>query len=170
MTAITINRYVPSQLESKLYTENRVCRILKIKKADIEFVYPCENGCLVGFWTHTKFIPKSEFTALLVGDRKNRSKSLTVTPNAFDSTDYTVRNEDKGTIYRVETYQGYMNCTCRDYENLSNDFNTPKVSCKHIYAVLNNLGYASLKDYIASETVRYQPPEYGLTEMAQGHY
>lgn len=63
-----------------------------------------------------------------------------------------------------------MNCTCKDYENLTNDFGTPKVSCKHIYAVLGHLGHASLNEYVKHNKPLTQPSEYGLTNMGQGHY
>jgi hypothetical protein len=149
MTAL-INRYQPTKLEQKLYTAPRAARILGIKTNQVEFVYPCNDGCLVGLFNDSIFIKKVEFVKLMAGDRQNRSKSLIVTPNAFDDTAYTVRNEDKETTYRVETYQGHMSCSCKDYENLSNDFNTPKVSCKHIYAVLNQLGCTDLREYIES--------------------
>jgi hypothetical protein len=170
MTPITVNRYQPNTLEAKLYTEGRVKRILKIKKADIEFIYPCEGGCLVGIWNDAVFIKKADFLALLSGDRKNRSKGLTVTQDAFNSDFFRVRNDSSNSLYLVSLEAKTVRCECKDWQNQSLDFNTEKVACKHSYAVLFALGYGSLKEYIEHSENRYKPSEYGLTEMAQGHY
>lgn len=41
-----------------------------------------------------------------------------------------------------------LKCSCPDYEISSQVMKTPQVCCKHIYSVLNTLGYGSLKDYM----------------------
>ncbi|MGK7957464.1 MAG: hypothetical protein AB4063_19750 [Crocosphaera sp.] len=162
MTAL-INRYQPTTIETKLYTLSRTCRILKCKKDNIEFIYPTATGVIVGFWTYTKFIEKAKFTALLAGERKNRSKGLIVTENAFDDGTFTVRNESKNTSYIVKQNLDSLPCTCQDFENLSNDFGTNQVLCKHGYAVLNSLGFGTLRDYLQftqDEQQRLEKEEY----------
>lgn len=167
---IKVNRYQPTPLETKLYTVSRAARILKLKREQIEFIYPCKDGCLVGLWNDSIFIQKAEFIKLLSSDRRQRSKALKVTENVFDNTVFTVRNENKGTAYRVETHQDYINCSCKDYDNLSQDLGTKKVSCKHIYAVLGFLGHSSLNEYVEALRIDMNEPEYGIYHMAQGHY
>lgn len=158
MTPIT--RYIPNTLEKKLYTLSRAAKILKIKKDDIEFIYPCNDGCLVGTWNDAIFIKKIEFVKLLGLERKQRSNGLVVTPNAFRDNSYTVRNENKNTLYMVKTNQESIPCTCADYNNLTHDFNSSKVVCKHGYAVLNSLGYGCLKDWIKdNEQWQYEERE-----------
>lgn len=159
MTAITITRYIPTTLETKLYTLTRAAKILGIKTSQIEFIYPMTDGCLIGLWNDSIFIKKVEFVKLLGLERKARSRQLVVTPNAFNDNTYTVRNEGKNTAYRVETYQESISCTCQDYQNLTRDFNTSKVLCKHGYAVLNTLGFASLKEWINDNEQRYEERE-----------
>ncbi len=167
---IKVNRYQPTTLETKLYTVSRAARILKLKRDQIEFIYPCSDGCLIGLWNDSVFISKVEFIKLLSTDRRQRSKALKVTENVFDNTVFTVRNENKGRAYRVEAHQDYINCGCKDYENLSQDLGTNKVSCKHIYAVLGFLGHSSLNEYINHNKPLREPSEYGTYHMAQGHY
>ncbi|MEA5511976.1 hypothetical protein VB715_19570 [Crocosphaera sp. UHCC 0190] len=165
-----INRYKPTALENKLYTVSRAARILKLKSNQIEFVYPCEGGCLIGLWNDAVFIKKADFLGLLSGDRRQRSKALKVTQDLFRSEFYRVRNHDKNSLYMLECHDDNIECECQDYKNLVNDFGNSKVACKHVYAVLSKLGYGTLNDYIKGQEKRYVEPEYGTYCMAQGHY
>lgn len=166
---IKVNRYEPTALETKLYTLNRAARILKLKRDQIEFIYPCSDGCLVGLWNDSVFIPKAEFIKLLSSDRRQRSKSLKAVPNLFNSELFVVRNENKSTVYKLECHEDHIDCECQDYKNLVNDFGHNKVACKHVYAVLTKLNFSSLADYITHREKRYEEPEYGTYNMAQGH-
>jgi hypothetical protein len=168
MTAI--KRYIPNTLETSLYTEGRVKRILKVKSSEIEFIYPCEGGCLVGLFNNAEFIEKEKFLGLLVGDRKIRSKSLAVTQDAFKSDFFRVRNDNSNSLYLVSLEDNYIKCECKDWDNQSHDFNTRRVACKHVYAVLQHLGYGSLRDYLQHSENRYQEPQYSTSHMAKGHY
>jgi hypothetical protein len=93
------------------------------------------------------FFSKKIFKIHFVEWRQKQSKALTAVENAFNPNIYRVRNEGKGTVYTVNFFNGGATCECEDWQNQSQFFGM--ACCKHIYCVLNQLGFTSFRDYIA---------------------
>jgi hypothetical protein len=154
---VKINRYQPTALEVKIYSESRAARILNIKKSEIEFVVAInEIECLVGLFNKSVRLSKSQFIGIMVSDRKARSNYLDVTKQVNKVDMFTVRNESSESVYQVKTGVDHLECECKDYQYLSDDFGTLKVACKHIFAVLGHLNFDSLKDYIKYNEEYYE--------------
>ena len=98
-----------------------------------------------------RFLSNMLFYSSFVEDRKSRSKSIQVTPNAFADRIYTARNESNDHTYTVIAAES-MECQCADYRNQIAFIG--KGCCKHGYAVLNHLGFNSLSDWQAIERIR----------------
>jgi hypothetical protein len=91
-------------------------------------------------------ISKKAFLLHFVEWRKAQSRSMQVTANIARSDLFTVRNETKSSVYKVQCYTGGLMCDCEDFKNQSHFLG--KACCKHGYAVLAKLGFSSLSDYI----------------------
>ena len=98
-----------------------------------------------------RFLSNMLFYSSFVEDRKSRSKSIQVTPNAFADRIYTARNESNDHTYTVIAAES-MECQCADYRAQLSFIG--KGCCKHGYAVLNHLGFNSLSDWQAIERIR----------------
>jgi SWIM zinc finger len=132
-----------------LYSVAAVRRMLGL--ADDVAVQIREFFKVIWVWVKGKrptFISKYAFKVHFVDRRKAAARALTVTPNLFLSHIFTVRNETKATTYKVNVQIGGILCECDDFSNQAQFFG--KACCKHAYAVLNHLGFASLADYIAA--------------------
>lgn len=101
----------------------------------------------------SRFVSKAKFRQMFVDFRRHGAKSLTVTKDLIEPNLYTVRNEAKDSTRRVEIVPGHkspIQCTCEDYN--AQILAMGKGVCKHGYAVLTELGYSSLSDYIQATT------------------
>lgn len=144
---IKITRYQPTQSEQFIYTKASAAKLLGLKVTDIEFVYPMEGDrCMVGLFNDGIILTKAEFIKVMTSDRKARSRQIKVTQNVFKPEVFKARNDSR--TYNVELYRDCITCQCEDYQGQASAFNSQQVACKHSYAVLNHLGYGSLKDYL----------------------
>jgi len=103
-------------------------------------------------WVHVTgqrptFISKQTFKRHFAEHRQAAARALTATRDVFQPQIFRVRNESKGTFYTVKTFTGGVLCDCEDFKNQSQFFG--KACCKHAYAVLYELGFTDLRDYIA---------------------
>ena len=121
-------------------------RLLSVEYEAIEFVYVADNYVLVGMFNTSAKLDKKTFIDMFVSDRQARSKSLTATKNVSLPTQYTVRNEESGNRYIVQVKPDSIRCECADYHKQMEALGYG--CCKHGYAVLGQLGYSSLGDYI----------------------
>ena len=103
---------------------------------------------LVGLYNTSVKLDQAEFKKLFVSDRQARSKSLTVTKHLNSSLNYTVWNEDNGHRYQVNLTSNAVRCECPDYHKQLQAIG--KACCKHAYALLGQLGFTNLTDYIES--------------------
>jgi predicted nucleic acid-binding Zn finger protein len=94
-----------------------------------------------------QFVSKKRFYQAFVEMRKERAKDLAVWQNGNG---YTVHNPQNGNRY-VVTLKDHATCNCEDYKNQVSLWG--KGACKHIYRVLAELGYNSLKDYQARRSL-----------------
>ena len=97
------------------------------------------------------FISKRVFLNHFVDFRKASSKGMKVTERLDMANHYTVRNLRKDTFYVVEVRREGVFCTCDDLNNQLEFFG--RGCCKHGYAVLAQLGFSSLRDYIQAKTI-----------------
>jgi len=101
-----------------------------------------------------KFLSKKEFYSSFVEDRKARSQSIKVTPNLFADRVYTARNPTNDHTYTVIVSDA-IECQCADYKAQVQFIG--RGCCKHGYAVLNSLGFASLSDWQTIERMKRPP-------------
>jgi hypothetical protein len=96
------------------------------------------------------FVSKQALLLHFVEWRKASSRSMQVSQVTRGSDLFSVRNEGKSTVYKVQTYTGGIRCECEDFKNQARFLG--QACCKHCYAVLGQLGFVSLTDYIEAST------------------
>ena len=101
-----------------------------------------------------RFLSNLLFYSSFVEDRKARSRSITVTPNAFANRVFTARNTANGHTYTVIVGDS-VECQCADYRSQISFVG--RGCCKHGYAVLRSLGFSSLSDFQAIERMKRTP-------------
>ena len=102
-----------------------------------------------GAKTFQRFVSKKRFLQHFADMRRARSRSLQVTPNAFDKNHFCCRGS-QGDLYDLVAFEDGILCTCIDYQNQQNLIPGKNKLCKHGYAVLTFLGFSSLRDYLAA--------------------
>jgi hypothetical protein len=90
------------------------------------------------------FISKAKFTQHFVDRRKEQSKDIQALQHS--DTNFTAFNLESGSRYAVDVSKTAIACSCEDYRNQVQFFG--RGCCKHGYAVLEYLGFNSLKDYL----------------------
>jgi hypothetical protein len=140
----------PNALDRLLYTATATARILQITTDDIETLTAADDGCRVSLQgkAPTIDVPRTEYIRQFVADRQARSQTLTATQNIDNKTVWTVWNESNDNRYTVTVTRDFVHCDCPDWQNQQEAFAQVKVCCKHGYAVLRQLGFGTLKDYL----------------------
>lgn len=90
------------------------------------------------------FISKTAFKQHFVDRRKADAQDVRV--RAIEDGSYTAFSIMSGRQYSLKATEKAIACTCEDYYNQIQFFG--RGVCKHGYAVLNFLGFNSLKDYL----------------------
>lgn len=99
-----------------------------------------------------KFMSLRQFWTAFVSFRKTSAHGSIVTriehTNFFD-----VLSAQGKEWHSVALYDKHLECSCKDYQNqIINPelqfYGVKTLACKHIYAVIQKLGYASLAQYI----------------------
>jgi hypothetical protein len=101
-----------------------------------------------------RFLSKKSFYLSFVEDRQARSRSITVTKNAFADKVFTARNESNDHAYTV-IVSDVVDCQCADYR--AQIAFGGRGCCKHGYAVLRSLGFSSLSDWQTIERMKRPP-------------
>ena len=97
---------------------------------------------------HIVNITADEVKPIMEEKRLNSSKDLIVNEIVNEvGSHYLVKNPDKNTEYQVEPMIDHINCNCKDYQDQSIVFESKKIHCKHVFAVLNYLGFSKLSEY-----------------------
>ncbi len=114
------------------------------------------NGIKVQVWFNvvyihakgqvSRFVSKAKFRQQFVEFRKAGATGLEVVKVPFESGEYMVSSSSKDGSYLVQCLTDKLTCTCQDYQSQAAVMK--KACCKHCYATLNHLGFASLADYI----------------------
>lgn len=149
--------------DALIYTKEAIGRVLGVttKRVRRTMVWA------IGFWIwiegkRPRLYKKSLFTNNFVAFRKESAKQYNVNhiPNGgYSNTElYNVTRKDDRPYGNTGYTMGYSvrskvvdnspiyACGCHDYIEASKAFKAP--ACKHIYAVLNSLGFGSLKEAI----------------------
>lgn len=110
-------------------------------------------------WVHVRgqrptFISKTDLKVHFVQRRKEDARSLEVTDWLRNPACYTVINPQSGSRHQVMGHRDRLDCDCEDYRWQQQFFG--RGCCKHGYAVLQYLGFDSLRSYIATHAT---PPD-----------
>jgi hypothetical protein len=130
-----------------IYSVSAVRRLLGL--ANDAAVTIRQFAWVVWVWVKGKrptFISKKVFKLHFVDRRKVAAQALSATQWFDQPNRFTVYNESKESVYVVECSPTTLQCTCDDYSNQIKFIG--RGCCKHGYAVLNQLGYSSLSQYI----------------------
>lgn len=102
-----------------------------------------------------RFYSKKVFCKHFVDRRKEQAKAIEVVQNPSNENEF--KAISKSNTYRLETQADRVTCTCEDYRNQRNILGGG--ICKHGYAVLFQIGFTSLKDYLDREVITARIPE-----------
>ena len=137
-----------------IYSIAAAQRILGIKSG----IYQVQEWAWV-IWVRgvnfCRFYSKKVFRKHFVDRRKDEAKSIDIVPNPQDENQFKAISKTR--IYSLEAQADRISCTCEDYRNQRHILGGG--ICKHGYAVLFQIGYESLADYLNRETVTARIPE-----------
>ena len=100
----------------------------------------------VGTKMLVRFISKKKFLEYFVQSRKERSFGIPITHVA--GTHYQAVSSQGDRLYNLLVFRTEIQCDCEDYKNQFSLFGNKPKCCKHGYALLNRLGYGSLRQWI----------------------
>ena len=130
-----------------IYTKTNCAIALGLKTTQIKQILidcnPVQVVAVIDGNEHILVVEKYEALVALASTRKERSTNLKV-EQAENGTQWKCKG------YKITTHRKYIECECKDWQNLCDATGTNQVACKHTYAVLNSLNYESLRDYVAS--------------------
>ncbi|HEY9876843.1 MAG TPA: hypothetical protein V6D29_00245 [Leptolyngbyaceae cyanobacterium] len=107
---------------------------------------------VVWVWVKGKrptFISKTKMKSHFVACRRAEAAQLHVTDWLRDPGQFTVSNPVSGSRHVVSCLSDRIECDCEDYHWQTHYFG--QGCCKHGYAVLQYLGFDSLREYITEE-------------------
>ncbi|BAQ63947.1 hypothetical protein [Geminocystis sp. NIES-3709] len=154
---------IKNNMRHILFNFCNVCNVTWLDRKDIKMITIKSNDhCLVTLKTgETLKVTANEVKESLEQTRKKRSSNIEIIDNP-DYT-YTARNPIKETQYTLITKDSYIYCTCPDYNNQSIALKSDQVCCKHIWSLLEYLGFNSLleyKEYIETEQIEAEYQKY----------
>ncbi|MDS3861245.1 hypothetical protein RIF25_10545 [Thermosynechococcaceae cyanobacterium BACA0444] len=140
---------VAKSAQDLIYSVSNAIRILgrKYNALKVQVWFNC-----VYVWAKgqvSRLVSKSKFRHQFVDFRKAGSKVLEVTKDLFEPNTYHVYNPVKDSRHHVtieRSHKSPLQCTCEDYNSQLQVLG--KGVCKHGYAILSELGYSSLADYL----------------------
>ncbi|MBD2259809.1 hypothetical protein [Pseudanabaena sp. FACHB-2040] len=95
------------------------------------------------------FISKAQMKSHFVQHRQAEAAQLQVTDWLRDPGQFTVTNPESQSRHQVSCLRDRLECDCEDYYWQRQAFG--RGCCKHGYAVLNYLGFDSLRTYLKEE-------------------
>lgn len=132
--------------QNLLYSVAAARRILGIYYPEIKVVIQvwAKVILVISDGRRPRFISKKVFKQHFVDRRRQEAKALKVMSEGYHV--FTVTNPKKGSQYRVTSKNDAIYCECEDYKNQLSFWG--KAVCKHSYAVLFNMGYSELSQYL----------------------
>ena len=101
------------------------------------------------------FISKAQLKRHFVERRQAAAQGLEVRNELCTPVCYTVTDPQSGSHHRATEHAGWLACDCEDYYWQQRFIG--RGCCKHGYAVLNYLGFDSLKSFVAATEQAAQP-------------
>jgi len=93
-----------------------------------------------------RFISKRRFMEYFAQSRKERSFGIPITHIVGNHYQAVSSRGDR--LYNLLIFRTSVECDCDDYKNQVSLFGNKPKCCKHGYALLNRLGYGSLRQWI----------------------
>ena len=128
-----------------IYSRTAAGRIMGLQWFEVEILAIQQTDVLVETKAGRFTIEKQQFRDDFVQYRKDGAKTLIATRE--DENSWIVKNPERGSYSSVNIVNGIPLCSCEDYASHGK-------ACKHIYAVLNQMGFDSLRDYTLSQGER----------------
>jgi hypothetical protein len=96
-----------------------------------------------------RFVSKRRFLSFFAASRQERAANIKVTQSTHNSRLFTALSSQGDKVYSITVHDRFLSCSCEDFRNQCKLIpeDKPK-ACKHIYAVLNYMGYATLHSYV----------------------
>lgn len=137
-----------SNFESFMFTKTAAAAIFGGICQRLEVWWNCVWAIVkVGGKKLVRFISKKSFFAYFAQSRKQRSYGIPVTHGEQSDKFYALSSRGE-TSYTLFALRGGITCDCDDYKNQQSLMGDRRKLCKHGYAVLNRLGYGSLRQYL----------------------
>lgn len=92
------------------------------------------------------FVALSRYKEYFVESRKQRASQVIID---FSNNRTVAYNRENGNNYQLIKEVNGIHCECEDYKKQRSAFNTG--CCKHGYALLNQLGFSSLAEYVENQ-------------------
>ena len=122
------------------------------------------RGLLENGQRFCRFVSKKAFLNHFADRRKEAAKEINIIVDVDDSDLFMAfGNADNSKVYNLTKELRAISCTCEDYRNQKAFIQ--RGICKHGYAVLFNLGYASLKDYVNRDITIERVPVQGDSDL-----
>jgi hypothetical protein len=141
-----------------IFSKAAALRILHFA-TKIEAIRVFKGAIQVTYWTRngrcSTFLSKSAFFRDFVAFRYEGAKSVTVRQWRAGSyqNHYECHSENSARIRTVKLLAGTVMCDCEDYFKQEEELGRAAIGCKHLIAVLHQLGYASLEKYLEAKEV-----------------
>ncbi len=133
---------------SLIFTKTNCAIALGLKTTQIKQILidcnPVQVAAVIDGDEHILVVDKYKALVALASTRKEGALSLKVEQNKSNGLEFRCKG------YKIQAYKDRIECECKDWANIASAANTQQVACKHVYAVLNKLGYGSLRDYVDS--------------------
>lgn len=137
-----------TQLNTKICSYQRTAEILGVEVKNIEFIVKLDNGnILVGLYNDCVTLSMFDYGEKIKAEEQEKAKNLEVRHYANNSFELWERGEKYSTVI-VQLKSDFIKSPTLEYKELVLAFGNQKVADKFVYAVLNHLGYGSLKEYV----------------------
>ena len=131
-----------------IFSVTNICLATWLEREEIRQIHVKSNRFADVYLSNGAIVSVTSEEIKPVMEQRRRSKALNVEVERLEKANYfTVKNPHKGTEYNVLPLMEHLSCNCPDYSNQSIAFNSEKVACKHIFAVLNYLQFSSITEY-----------------------
>lgn len=96
-----------------------------------------------------RFVSKRRFLSFFAASRMERAKDIRPIQNPHNPRLFTALGSQGDKVYSIVVHDRFLSCSCEDFRNQCKFIpeNKPK-ACKHVYSVLNYLGYGTLQQYL----------------------
>lgn len=141
---------------SLIFNYKNICKLTWLKREDIKSInILSENKAEVILDDEKILVTKNQLIPIVKETRRESAKDLSIVDKTHHGI-YYVPSSKHNTLYRVREDEGRLTCECYDYQNLNEQVTDRQMGCKHVYAVLSELGYSSLEKYIEdSRSIAY---------------